>query len=75
MRSAFTFRFDAGDVLSADPTTERTPAGRRQPLPAPAERLTTCRLRVPVPSGLFHAGHVPSDRPYGRAGYVSPRLS
>ena len=24
---------------------------------------------VPVPSGLFHAGHVPGDRPYRRAGY------
>src|SRR5262245_46205333 len=26
---------------------------------------------APVPSGLFHAGHVPGDRPYKRAGYVA----
>jgi hypothetical protein len=24
---------------------------------------------LPVPSGLFHTGHVPGDRPYWRAGY------
>ena len=32
-------------------------------------------LIEPVPSGLFHAGHVPGERPCWRAGYVSPRGS
>jgi hypothetical protein len=44
------------------------PAGRRQPLPAPATTPHDVSLHLPVPSGLFHAGHVPSDWPYRRAG-------
>lgn len=47
--------------------------------PAPARSLYHLRLWKsfggdrrfgPVPSGLFHLGHVPEDRPYRRAGYV-----
>ena len=30
---------------------------------------------VPVPSGLFHDGHVPVDRPYVRAGYAPAVVS
>jgi len=38
-------------------------------LPANTERYPGRRELLPVPSGLFHAGQVPGDRPYRRAGY------
>jgi hypothetical protein len=44
--------------------------GSQYPALPPPERLPPPLM--PVPSGLFHLGHVPEDRPYGRVGYVVP---
>jgi hypothetical protein len=62
------------DRRAANPPASRLPAGRnlqRSPL---LGGFATA-LFSPVPSGLFRVGHVPDDRPYRRAGYVSLRVT
>jgi len=55
----------------------RPAAGQTQPICQPRRPCRCTRPCVlfilPVPSGLFHAGHVPSDRPHRRAGYARDR--
>ena len=54
-------------------------AGATQPLHWPSvpcgARGAASFVFLPVPSGLFHTGHVPGDRPIWRAGYVRSRNS
>ena len=67
----------AGVGLSAptDTSFQRHPT-RADPLTsgrAPGSLLRRGPVRLPVPSGLFHPGHVPGDRPCRRAGYMPLR--
>jgi hypothetical protein len=66
MRLAFTRRLLTRN--RAPPIRQRSRclwvAVQRSPL------LSGCAALLPVPSGLFHLGHVPEDRPYRRAGYA-----
>src|SRR5262249_37305438 len=63
---------DAGNAVTADPTTVTTPEGRCKPEPSPAIGKIAYRFGSDAIRQL-PLGHVPKVRPYWWAGYEPAR--